>query len=189
MNCSTPGLPVHHQLPELTQTHDHWVGDAIQPSHPLSPPFPLTLNLSQYPIKSFHLLKMKQQLIRDSEYHFPGLLGNCTKIRYSVAELVRNRWRKFRARWWVQVLPSSSWGSLRDTLSFLELLSVKWRQSSKSIVSRYSQHLVSWHYKPSAFWDGHGSFSIYSITDESHFQIPSQHVSVEIRGILWQSSG
>ena len=35
MNCSTPGLPVHHQFSELTQTHDHWVGDAIQPSHSL----------------------------------------------------------------------------------------------------------------------------------------------------------
>ena len=40
MDRSTPGLPVHHQLPELTQTHVHWVGDAIQPSHPLSSPFP-----------------------------------------------------------------------------------------------------------------------------------------------------
>ena len=40
MNCSMPGLPVHHQLPEFTQTHVHWVGDAIQPSHPLSSPSP-----------------------------------------------------------------------------------------------------------------------------------------------------
>ena len=40
MNCSTPGLPVHHQLPEFTQTHVHQVGDAIQPSHPLSSPSP-----------------------------------------------------------------------------------------------------------------------------------------------------
>ena len=39
-NCSTPGLPVHHQLPEYTQTHVHRVGDAIQPSHPLLSPFP-----------------------------------------------------------------------------------------------------------------------------------------------------
>ena len=39
MNCSTPGLPVHHHLPEFTQTHIHWVDDAIQPSHPLSSPF------------------------------------------------------------------------------------------------------------------------------------------------------
>ena len=40
MDCSTPGLPVHHQLPELTQTHVHWVGDAIQSSHPLLSPSP-----------------------------------------------------------------------------------------------------------------------------------------------------
>ena len=40
MNRSTPGLPVHHQLPEFTQTHAHRVGDAIQPSHPLSSPSP-----------------------------------------------------------------------------------------------------------------------------------------------------
>ena len=38
MDCSMPGLPVHHQLREFTQTHVHWVGDAIQPSHPLSSP-------------------------------------------------------------------------------------------------------------------------------------------------------
>ena len=46
MNCSTPGLPVHYQLPELTQTHVCWVDDAIQPSHPLlspSPPAPQSL--------------------------------------------------------------------------------------------------------------------------------------------------
>ena len=40
MNCSMPSLPVHHQLPEFTQTHVHRVGDAIEPSHPLSSPFP-----------------------------------------------------------------------------------------------------------------------------------------------------
>ena len=42
MDCSMPGFPVHHQLPELTQTHVHQVGDAIQPSHPLSSPSPLS---------------------------------------------------------------------------------------------------------------------------------------------------
>ena len=47
MNRSTPGLPVHHQLPEFTQTHVHQVGDAIQPSNPLSAPSPPALNLSQ----------------------------------------------------------------------------------------------------------------------------------------------
>ena len=48
MNCSTPGLPVHHQLPEFTQTHVHWVGDAIRPYHPLSSPSLPALNLSQH---------------------------------------------------------------------------------------------------------------------------------------------
>ena len=48
MNCNMPGLPVHHQLPEFTQAHVHWVGDAIQPSHPLSSPSPPTFNLSQH---------------------------------------------------------------------------------------------------------------------------------------------
>ena len=48
MDCSTPGLPIHHQFPEPTQTHVDWVGDAIQTSHPLSSPSPPALNLSQH---------------------------------------------------------------------------------------------------------------------------------------------
>ena len=48
MNHSMPGLPIHHPLPESTQTHVHWVGDAIQPSHPLLSPSPPILNLSQH---------------------------------------------------------------------------------------------------------------------------------------------
>ena len=48
MNHSTPGLPVHHQLPEFTQTHVHRVSDAIQPSHPLSSPSPPVPNPSQH---------------------------------------------------------------------------------------------------------------------------------------------
>ena len=59
INHSTQGLPVHHQLPELTQTHVHWVGDAIQPSLPLSSLSPPALNLSQHQglfkwVSSFH---------------------------------------------------------------------------------------------------------------------------------------
>ena len=56
MDHSTPGLPVHHQLPVFTQTHVHWVGDAIQPSHPLSSPSLPALNLSQHQsLFFFHL--------------------------------------------------------------------------------------------------------------------------------------
>ena len=48
MDCSTLGFPVYHQFPELTQTHIHWVSDAIQPSHPLLSPSPPAFNLSQH---------------------------------------------------------------------------------------------------------------------------------------------
>ena len=48
MDCSTPGLPIHHQLPELVQTHGHRLGDAIQPSHPLSSPSPPAFSLFQH---------------------------------------------------------------------------------------------------------------------------------------------
>ena len=48
MDCSAPGLPVHHQLPEFIHTHVHWVGDAIQPSHLLPTPSPPAFNLSQH---------------------------------------------------------------------------------------------------------------------------------------------
>ena len=47
-DCRISGFPEHHQLPELSQIHVHWVSDAIQPSHPLSSPSPLTFNLSQH---------------------------------------------------------------------------------------------------------------------------------------------
>ena len=48
MDCSRPGLPAHHELPEFTQTRVNWVGDAIQPSHPLSSPSPPAFSLSQH---------------------------------------------------------------------------------------------------------------------------------------------
>ena len=62
MDCSTPGFPAHHQFPELTQTHVHRVGDAIQSSHPLSSPSPPTFNLSliifsENESKNYHLTK------------------------------------------------------------------------------------------------------------------------------------
>ena len=52
MDCSMPGFPVHHQLLELTQTHVHQVGDAIQPSHPLTSPSPPAFNISQLKVFS-----------------------------------------------------------------------------------------------------------------------------------------
>ena len=60
MNCSTPGLPVHYQLPKSTKMHVNWVGDAIQPSHPLSSPSPPDLNLS-HPSGSFQMSQLFTQ--------------------------------------------------------------------------------------------------------------------------------
>ena len=63
MNRSTPGLPVHHQLPEFTQTHVHRVGDAIQPSHPLSSPSPPAPNSSQHQGASASCINALFQLV------------------------------------------------------------------------------------------------------------------------------
>ena len=84
MNCSTPGLPVHHQLPEFTQTHVHWVSDAIQPSHPCHPlllmtPIPASIrvfsNESTFLMKwpkywsfSFSIIPSKESEVWSSEW-------------------------------------------------------------------------------------------------------------------------
>ena len=61
MDGSMPGLPVHHQLLEFTQTHAHQVGDAIQPSHPLLSPSPLAFNLSQHQVAKVLELQLQDQ--------------------------------------------------------------------------------------------------------------------------------
>ena len=67
INCSMPGLPIHHQLPESTQTHVHWVGDTIQPSHPLSSPSPPALDLSQH-LGLFKWVSSSHQVAKISEF-------------------------------------------------------------------------------------------------------------------------
>ena len=69
MDCSTPDFPVHHQLPELAQTHVHQVGDAIQPSHPLSSPSPPTFNLSQHQ-SLFQWVSFSHQVTKVLEFQF-----------------------------------------------------------------------------------------------------------------------
>ena len=67
MGCRTPGLPLQHQLPELTQTHVHWVSDAIHPSHPLLSPSPPTFNLSQHQ-GLFHWVSSSHQVAKVLEF-------------------------------------------------------------------------------------------------------------------------
>ena len=82
MNRSPPDLPVHHQLPESTQTHVHWVSDTIQASHPLSSPSPPTFNLSQHRglckwVSSLHQVAkvLEFQLQHQSFQWTPGLIS------------------------------------------------------------------------------------------------------------------
>ena len=90
MDCSMPGLPVHHQLPKFTQAHVHWVSDTIQPSHPLSSPSPPPLNLSQHQglfkwvnsshqvakVLEFQLQHQSFQRIFRTDFPWDGLVGS-----------------------------------------------------------------------------------------------------------------
>ena len=75
-DCSVPGLPVHHQLPELTQTHILWIGDAIQPSHPLSSPSPPAFNLSQHQ-GLFQWVSSLHQVTKTLEFQLQHQLDCC----------------------------------------------------------------------------------------------------------------
>ena len=86
MDCSMPGLPVHHQLLEMTQTQVHWVGDAIQPSHPLPSPSSPAFSLSQHQglfkwVSSLHQVakvlefKLQHQWIFRTDFLWDGLVG------------------------------------------------------------------------------------------------------------------
>ena len=78
MDCSTPGLPVHQQLPEFTQTYLHWVSDAIQPSHPLSSPFLPAPNPSQHQ-GLFKWVSSSHQVAKELEFRF----NTSTSIEHS----------------------------------------------------------------------------------------------------------
>ena len=86
MDCSTPGLPVHHQLAEFTQTHVHRVGDAIQPSRPLSSPSPPAFNLSQH-----------QGSFQMSQFCTSG--GQSTGVSASTSVLPMNIQDRFPLEW------------------------------------------------------------------------------------------
>ena len=73
MDCSTSGFPVLHHLPEFAQIHAHWVGDAIQPSHPLSSPSPFAFNLSQHQAL-FQSVSSSNQVARVVELQLPWWL-------------------------------------------------------------------------------------------------------------------
>ena len=118
MNCSTPGLPVHHQLPEFTHTYVHWVGDTIQPSHPLSSPSPPTFNLSQHQ-GLFQWVNSSHQVAQVLEFQFSISPSN----EYSGLISFRMDWLDLRA---VQ-------GTLKRLLQY---------HSSKASILRHSAFFI-----------------------------------------------
>jgi len=127
MDCSMPGFLVHHQLLEPTKTHVHCVGDAIQPSHPLSSPSPPTFNLPQHQglfqwVSSCHQVAKSIKLCLIADNNLTGWKEENLVSHISCLEL---RW----ASWWVTEDPNS----FHDAILFTALLG-KWRPSqSKNI--------------------------------------------------------
>ena len=101
MDGSTPGFPVHHQVPELAQTHGHWVGDAIQPSHPLLSPSP-AVSLSQH-IMSLIMMsywtKFHPSLVLPLLNSHPNYIHKDPKIR--------SHWQITQIRTWTYLLSSA----------------------------------------------------------------------------------
>ena len=89
-DCSTQGLPVHHQLQEFTPTHVHWVGDAIQPSHPLLSPSPLTFNLSQHQ-GLFHWVSSLHQVAKVLEFQLQHQSFQWTPFRMDWLDLLADQ--------------------------------------------------------------------------------------------------
>ena len=119
MDCNMPGFPVHHQLPELTQTHVHWVGDAIQPFHPLSSPSPPAFNLSQHQ-GLFQWVSPSRQVVKVLEFQLQHQSFN----EYSGLISFRMDWLDFPA---VQ-------GSLKSILQ---------HHSSKASILRHSAFFIA----------------------------------------------
>ena len=131
MNRSTPGLPVHHQLPEFTQTHVHWVSDAIQPSHPLSSPSPPALNPSQH------------QSLPVSQLFAWG--GQSTGVSALASFLPKNTQGWSPLEW-------TGWISLQSKGLFKSLLQ---HHSSKASILQHSAFFIVQFSHPHDYWKNH----------------------------------
>ena len=116
--CSMPGLPVHHQHLEFIQTHVQWVGDAIQPSHPLSSPSPPTFNLSQHQ-GIFKWVSSSHQVAKVLEFQF----------QQSVLPMNIQDWFPFRWTGWI-------------SLKSKELSRVLQHHSLKALILHHSAFLI-----------------------------------------------
>ena len=135
IDCRTPGFPVHHQLPELTQTHVHWVGDAIQPSHPLSSPSPSAFSLSQHQ-GLFQRVSSSHQVAKILELHieyWSSILNSSISPSIKYSKLI-----SFRIDWFDHL-------AVQGTLKYLLQHTVQKHQffgAQPSLWSNY--HICTW---------------------------------------------
>ena len=166
MDCSTPGLPVHYQLPELTQTHVHWVGDAIQPSHPLSSPFLPAFGLSQHQ-GLFQWVSSSQQVAKVLEFQLQhqyfqwldrlavqGTLKSLLQHHSLKASILQHS-----AFFTVQLShPHMTTGktiALTGRAFVGKVMSLLFNMLSRLVITflpRNKRLLISWLQSPSAFW-------------------------------------
>ena len=105
MDCSTPGLSVHHQLPEFTQIHVHWVGDDIQLSHPLLSPSPTAFSLSQHQ-GIFQWLSSSHQVVK-----VVGVLASTSILPVNLQDwfpLGWTGWISFLSKWLSRVFSNTT---------------------------------------------------------------------------------
>ena len=117
VNRITPGLPVHHQLPEFTQTHVRWVGDAIQPSHSLSSPFPPAPNPSQHQ-SLFQWVNSSHEVAKVLEYITILPLKFCF---YTIKVYIGKKYRKYIYKLVKVFISGEMSGVVRTMLTFYNI--------------------------------------------------------------------
>ena len=174
MNCSTPGLPIHHQFLEFTQTHVHRVSDAIQPSHPLSSPSPPAPNPSQHHFSNESTLRMRWpkywsfsfSIIPSKEV--PGLISfsmdwwDLLAVQWTLKSLLQHHSSKASILWrsaFFTVQLSHSYMTTRKTIALTrwtfvgKVMSLLLNMLSRLVITflpRSKCLLISWLQSPSA---------------------------------------
>ena len=186
IDCRTPGLPDHHQLLEFTQTHVHWVGDAIQPSHPWSSPSSLTFSLSQnqgifqWVSSSYQVAKVLEfQLQHQSSQWTPGLISfrmdwlDLLAVQGTLKSLLQHHWSKasiLRCSAFFIVQLSNPYMTTGKTIALTrwtfvgKVMSLFFNMLSRLVITFLQSSkclLISWLQSPSIVWHCFDCFPIY----------------------------
>ena len=181
MDCSTPGLLVHHQFPEFTQIHVHWVSDSFQPSHLLSSPSPLTFNLSQHQGGSFQM-----SMFFASGGQSIGISGSASVIPMNIQD-----WFHLGLTGWISLL-SKLWclqhhNLKASTLQCSSFLKVQLSHLYVTTGKTKALSIVKVTVKPvpfsfHLFWNSYDAFFLFNM-----FVISSEVSDVYLFEVLWAS--